>query len=290
MSDSPPALIPVRTPDDPRLVPYRLMRDAELAQRASPHRPDSHGPLAGLFVAEGDLVVRRLIESPFVTDSVLLAENRVGAMTPVLARLSATTPVMVAPQEVLNGIVGFNMHRGVLAMGRRAQPWSLDAILAESGPLLVLEDLVNHDNLGAIFRNAAGLGGRGCAVLLSPRCADPLYRKSLRVSMGHVLGVPFRRLERWPGDLERLRSAGWRILALSPRDDAPDLASIRADPGARIALLLGSEGPGLSPPALAAADDRLRIHMPPGRSGDRIDSLNVGMAAGIALHRLVCPG
>lgn len=284
-----PAIIPVSTLEEPRLAPYLGLRDAELAQRCTPDKPDAHGALGGLFVAEGELVVRRLIESRFMTESVLLAENRLRALEDALASLPDGTPVFIAPQTLLNSIVGFNMHRGVLAMGRRHRVWPLDKLLADPGPILILEDLVNHDNLGAIFRNAAGLGGPGCSILLSPRCADPLYRKSLRVSMGHVLGVPFHRLTNWPTDLHRVRSAGWRILAMTPDDAAADLAGVSPGNTGRTALLLGSEGPGLTPEALAAADARVRIAMPAGRSGARIDSLNVAMAAGIALHRLVVP-
>lgn len=286
-------VIPVNSLDDPRLTPYANMRDAELAQRTFPHDPPRHGELGGLFVAEGELVLERLIASPFPTESVLLAEGRFDRLRDRLERLPAGTPVFVAPQSLLNRIVGFNMHRGVLAMGRRADPFPFDRLLSLPGPLLILEDLVNHDNLGGVFRNAAGLGGSGCAVLLSPRCADPLYRKSLRVSVGHVLTVPFARSRRWPDDLERLVAAGWELLALTPRTDAADLAALEPtgpdDPPIRRALLLGSEGPGLDDRTLALSRP-VRIAMPPGPSGEVIDSLNVAMAAGIALHRLVRPG
>jgi tRNA G18 (ribose-2'-O)-methylase SpoU len=285
-------ILPVTSLDDPRLAPYANMRDAELAQRLDPLDPAAHG---GLFIAEGDLVLRRLIDSPFPTDSVLLAENRVDTLAPELARLSAHVPVFVAPQALFNAIVGFNMHRGVLAIGRRVQPYALEDLLGRSGPILILEDLVNHDNLGGIFRNAAGLGGTGCSILLSPRCGDPLYRKSLRVSMGHVLSVPFRRLTDWPGDLARIVAAGWDLLALTPRPDAIDLEDLAGSPrrspsypesAPRRAVLLGSEGPGLTESALAAAPRAVRIAMPPSPGGQTIDSLNVAMAAGIALYRL----
>lgn len=279
-----PPLIPVDSLADPRLAPYAGMRDAELAQRTRPGEAAAHGHLGGLFVAEGELVVRRLIRSPFATDSVLLADNRVESLAADLADLPPGTPVFTAPQRLFNTIVGFNMHRGVLALGRRAEPHALEALLGRPGPLVILEDLVNHDNLGAVFRNAAGLGGAGCSVLLSPRCADPLYRKSLRVSMGHVLSVPFVRLTDWPGDLGRVSAAGWRILALTPRPAAVSIEEAAVGP--RSAILLGSEGPGLTPEALAAADISVRIPMAPLDDDQTIDSLNVAMAAGIALYRI----
>ncbi len=288
-------IIPINSLDDPRLKPYANMRDAELAQRTDPHDPRRHGELGGLFVAEGELVLERLLASPFPTESVLLAEGRLERLRDRLERLHAGTPVFVAPQALLSQIVGFNMHRGVLAMGRRTDPYPLDSLLARQGPLLILEDLVNHDNLGGVFRNAAGLGGPGSAILLSPRCADPLYRKSLRVSMGHALTVPFSRSRDWTADLARLAAAGWELLALTPSAEATDLEALAPThkgpqpsfppPSPRQALLLGSEGPGLTEGTLKLARP-VRIAMPPGPSGEVIDSLNVAMAAGIALYSL----
>lgn len=288
-------ILPIQTlTDDARLAPYANMRDAELAQRAAPTEPDTHPGLRGLFVAEGELVVRRLIASPFAVASVLLADNRVEALRDDLARLSPEVPLFVAPQHVFNQIIGFNMHRGVLAMGVRAAPLSWTQAVSRSGPLVVLEDLVNHDNLGAIFRNVAGLGGPAAAVVLSPRCADPLYRKSLRVSMGHVLTVPFVRAERWPDGLGELAAAGWSVLAMTPGPDAADLEQVVHQVAPRCAIVLGSEGPGLSASAMARATHCVRISMPPPpvwlanreTADSAIDSLNVGMAAGLALYRL----
>jgi tRNA G18 (ribose-2'-O)-methylase SpoU len=173
----------------------------------------------------------------------------------------------------------------VLAIGERREAYPLPSLLAMPGPLLILEDLTNHDNLGGIFRTAAALGGPGCAVLLSPRCADPLYRKALRVSMGHVLGVPFARLAAWPQGLDSVRAAAWRVLALTPEQGAHDLAALEMGTG-RVALLLGSEGPGISPGAAARADFAVRIPMRPRPDGTTADSLNVAMAAGIGLYHL----
>jgi tRNA G18 (ribose-2'-O)-methylase SpoU len=282
-------LTPITTLADPRIAEYANLRDAELAQRLDPLDAAAH---RGLFIAEGELVVRRLLGSRFRTRSVLLAPSRLAPLRPDLDRLSPQTPVYVAEQPLFNAIVGFNMHRGLLAIGERPPPLPLTSFLTLPGPLIVLEDLVNHDNLGGIFRNAAALGGPGCAVLLSPRCADPLYRKSLRVSMGHVLTVPFTRSGAWPDDLDALREAGCTVLALTPTGaegaEATDLATAAAGLGGnRVALVLGSEGAGLAEATLKRADRAVRIPMrPPPGGGPPIDSLNVAMAAGIALYHL----
>lgn len=283
-------LIPISSLNDPRVAPYANLRDAELAQRRDPLDPSAHG---GLFIAEGELVLDRLIRSEFATESVLLTPGRVESLMPGLSRLEPGTPLYVAEPQVFNQIVGFNMHRGVLAIGRRREHWPLDRLVGLRGPLVILEDLVNHDNLGGIFRNAAGLGGPGVGVLLSPRCADPLYRKSLRVSMGHVLSVPFGRAGNgtWPdATLDALHSAGWETWALTPDSSAVNLETAAAKSGPRIAFLLGSEGPGLTDRTLRTAQRRVRIPMPPAPLAPEgaIDSLNVAMAAGIAMYALQC--
>lgn len=286
------AFIPVTSLGDPRLAAYANLRDAELAQRRDPVDAAAHG---GLFIAEGELVLERLIRSEFATESVLLTPRRLESLTPMLSLLPPETPIFVAEPEMLNQVVGFNMHRGVLAIGRRRNHWPLERLAGLSGPLLVLEDLVNHDNLGGIFRNAAGLGGAGVGVLLSPRCADPLYRKSLRVSMGHVLSVPFGRAGdgTWPGDaLATLHNAGWETWALTPELAAPELETAAGTRRTRIALLLGSEGPGLRDETQQRSLKRVRIPMPPApmAQGGPIDSLNVAMAAGIGLYALQARG
>ncbi len=280
-------LIDVADISDPRLAEYANMRDAELAQRADPLDARAHG---GLFIAEGDLVVRRLIASRFRTRSVLLTPTRLDAMRADIERLPTETPVYVAPPPVLNGIVGFNMHRGLLAIGERAGAGerAVDELLTHDGPLIVLEDVNNHDNLGGVFRCAASLGGGGVGVVLSPRCADPLYRKALRVSIGCVLSVPFARSAAWPEDLERMRGMGWHVLAMTPAADAVDVGEAMAasrKAGAKIALLLGAEGPGLSAEAMRAATARVRIPMH--RASPEVDSLNVHVAAGIGLYEVM---
>lgn len=268
---------PVDRLDDPRLAPYANLRDAQLR----------HAQL-GLFMAEGELVVELLIDSGRPIDSLLLTPTRLAAMRDRLAALKSHTPIYLASQDVMDGIVGMHMHRGVLAVGRRTPPPALTTLVASAPGLLVLEDLSNHDNVGSLFRSAAALMPSGSAVVLSPGCCDPLYRKSLRVSMGHALRVPYSAAASWPADLQQLRTLGFVVVALTPGAGSIDLdaaaAQLRGMPGKRLALLLGTEGRGLSDAACAAADLRVRIAMSPG-----VDSLNVAVAGAIAMHRLFAP-
>jgi tRNA G18 (ribose-2'-O)-methylase SpoU len=181
----------------------------------------------------------------------------------------------VADPRVLRLIAGFPVHRGVLAALDRPAVPSIDDVLARTGSMLVLEDLTDHENIGALFRNAAAFGAAG--VLLSPGCADPFYRRSVRVSMGHVLTVPFAQLGPWPDALNAVRASGRVVVALTPEPDAPPITATRAP----VALLLGTEGAGLSAAALAQCDARARIPMTNG-----VDSLNVATAAAIALYTI----
>lgn len=260
------------------------MRDAELAQRADPLNTAAH---EGLFIAEGQLVVERLLKSRFRVHSILTTPARLASLHHALSSLPPDTPVFLAPPETLNSIVGLNMHRGLLAVGHRSSDLSLPDLLARPGPIVILEDLVNHDNLGGVFRNAAALGGKGVSVLLSPRCADPLYRKSLRVSMGLALSVPFARAAAWPGALHDIRAAGFEVWALTLGSGTTPLPAAVAEAIAqhrRVALILGSEGPGLTPLAQSAADRLVTIPM--SKADAAVDSLNVAVAAGIALYEL----
>lgn len=278
---------------DPRIAPYANLRDAELRQRLDPTDTLAH---AGLFVAEGDLVVRTLVRSRFEVVSLLTTAQRLEKLDDVLTGLDPGVPIYVAEQEVLNGIVGFNIHRGLLALGRRGTPMTLEDVLSgqrdgrqDVGPLVVLEDLTNHDNLGGIFRNVAALAGPTSAVLLSPRCADPLYRKCLRVSMGLALTVPTARSASWPEDLARIGHAGFTTWALTPSSDAIELSEALSRAkhearGRRIALVLGSEGPGLTSQAMSSCEKRVRLGM--WASSSAVDSLNVAVSAGIALYQL----
>lgn len=284
-------LVTIDTLDDPRIADYRNLRDHELLQRADPFDPEGH---RGLFIAEGELVVRRLLESPYRARSLFIAANRVEPLRDVIEALGDDVPVFVAGPKILNEVVGFNIHRGILAAGVRPRPATLEQVLARRGPFVILEDLFNHDNIGSIFRNAAALGGAGVTVLLSPRTADPLYRKALRVSTGHALLIPWIRLEDWPADLDRLRSAGVKLLAMTPgagareiREVAADLRAARTGGGdARLGLMMGTEGPGLTEAAMQRADAKVRIDMPPGPSGEPADSLNVAVAMAVALFAL----
>jgi tRNA G18 (ribose-2'-O)-methylase SpoU len=256
----------VTDPGDPRIADFRDLTDAD-------RRPDRPGG-KGLVIAEGVPVVQRLLASPYPPRAVLGVPARLADLAADLA--GASFPVYATSADVLTRTVGFHLNRGVLAAADRAPEPAPGPLLAAARRVLVLEGVNDHENLGALFRNAAGLGVD--AVLLGPRCADPLYRRSVRVSMGHVLRVPFVHLPGWA----ELRSAlaGWTVLALAPHPPAVPLSTV--DPTTpRVALLLGAEGPGLTAEALAAAHQRVRIPMAPG-----VDSLNVATAAAIAIHHL----
>ncbi|TVS05041.1 MAG: RNA methyltransferase [Phycisphaerales bacterium] len=276
-------VILVDDPDLPELLPYANQRDAWLRARHNPDRVDD-GPDAltasGLFMAEGALVVEHLIESPFGVESVLVSTTAFEKHRPLLDRLEPGTPVYLAPPELTDRISGYRMHRGLLACGRRGRPISPAELLDRCDALVVMEDLANHDNVGGIFRNVSALMGPGAGVLLTSRTCDPLYRKALRVSMGHALRVPFAETGRWPGELDAVRAAGFALLALTT-DDASDISEIDRGALRKIAIMVGAEGPGLSRRAADKADLKVRIPMAPG-----VDSLNVSVATGIAMHRL----
>jgi tRNA G18 (ribose-2'-O)-methylase SpoU len=255
---------------DPRIAEYRSVSEPALAAAA------------GVFVAEGSFVVRRLLQQDrFSPRSVLVTEAALRRLSDVLSSPPPSLDIYLTSLDVMREIAGFNIHRGCLALGDRRPP--LDPLeLAESARrLLVLEGLGNPDNVGGIFRNAAAFGVD--AVLLGPGCADPLYRKAIRVSMAATLLVPFAAFDNWPADLAALRRHGVRLIALTPVRDAEALGAIPASccSGDRVALLVGSEGDGLSRDAIAAADLRVRIPIAP-----LVDSLNAATAAGIALHWL----
>ncbi|HRQ72213.1 MAG TPA: RNA methyltransferase [Phycisphaerales bacterium] len=268
--------------DDPRVEVYRNQKDQWLRARAE----GGTGLTGGLFMAEGELVVRTLLRSRFEPVSALVAENRVGALADALAALPRGVPVYVGSRAVVEAIVGFDLHRGVLACGRVGMPMDAESVMRRAAALVVAEELSNHDNLGSIFRSAGALvGPERAGVLLGPRCCDPLYRKCLRVSMGCALQVPFARLEPWPDGLGVVRASGFTLIALTPGEDAVPIDEVAARaacvPGFRPALLVGAEGPGLSEGATAGAELRVRIPISVG-----VDSLNAAVAAAIALHRL----
>jgi tRNA G18 (ribose-2'-O)-methylase SpoU len=248
--------VEVDDPDDPRLSDYVGLTDSV--------RRVKHEPEAGFFLAEGQLVMRRAVRSGCRPRSMLLAPNRVDDLLPDLAELDC--PVYVASADVLLAVTGFHVHRGALGSFARPAPRSAAELLATSSRILVLEEVNSPTNLGAVFRSAAGLGMD--AVILSPTCCDPLYRRAVRVSMGEVLALPYAYAGSWPGFVADLRSGGFRVLALTPDSAATPLDAITVDATDRVAVLLGAEGPG-------------RIPMCAG-----VDSLNVGAAAAIACWAL----
>jgi tRNA G18 (ribose-2'-O)-methylase SpoU len=248
--------------DDPRIADYRQLKERQL---------NAEG---GRFVAESERVVRRLLGSGVRVHSVLVTPPRLAAMADLLTD-QQRFPVYVASQSIVDGIAGFHVHRGCLAVGER--PTGL--VIAEGARVVVaVEDLVDVDNLGAIVRNAAAFGAG--ALLLSPRSADPFYRKAIRVSLGSVFTLPIIRLDRWPDDLVALRrSHGFAIVGAVLASGAIPLAALA--PPARTILLLGAEGPGLSAAASAACDHLVTIPMAPGA-----DSLNVATAGAVFLYHL----
>lgn len=260
--------VPIDDPFDARLDEYRNVPDRELASRR------------GVFVAEGRLVVRRLLtESPLATRSVMVTEPTRAAMADLFAARS-DVPVYVVRQDVMNGITGFNVHRGCLAIGDRPQPARWQDVTGHASLIVVLERVSNADNVGGVFRNAAAFGAD--AVLVDPVSTDPLYRKAIRTSMGAVLRVPFARAEPWPDALHELRDQGFALIALTPAADASPLRDCIAGVSRRpVAVVLGHEGEGLSAGALEACEYHVRIPMASG-----IDSLNVSGAAAIALYEL----
>lgn len=281
-----PNIVPISSLDGPQLAPYRDQKDAWLRAR---HNPEATGPTTGtgldggLFMAEGELVVAELIRSRHEVVSVLAAEHRLAEIGPLLAGLAPGVPVFVGPPELLARLVGFKMHRGVLACGRAATPTTEAELVAGVRTIVALEDLANHDNIGGIFRCVRALGGGEAGVLLSPRCCDPLYRRALRVSIGHALHVPWAWAADWPGALDRMRKGGVAALALTPGADPVDLHELANGRlrGDRIAILAGAEGPGLTAQAMARADLRVRIPM-----DSAVDSLNVTVSVALSLHAL----
>jgi tRNA G18 (ribose-2'-O)-methylase SpoU len=254
--------------DDPRIRDYRNVSDAELLRRRN------------LFVAEGRLVVGRLLETQHHMLSLLLNEAAFQSLEKSLASIVGRTPVYICDTEDFTLITGFRLHRGCLALAARPQEKAPADVAERSDILLVLEGVTDPDNIGSVFRNAAAFGANG--VLLSPTCCDPLYRKAIRTSMGSVLKIPYARIESWPEGLKMLTARGFTIVALTPRQSSIALTSCRSrEPGQRLAMLVGSEGPGLSAAAEAMADVCVRIPIRPD-----IDSLNLATATGIALYHL----
>jgi tRNA G18 (ribose-2'-O)-methylase SpoU len=261
--------IRLERPGDPRVAEYRDVPEPELIRAR------------GLFVAEGRLVVRRLIdERRYGVRSLLLSHAARSDLEPWLARLDPDVPVYICAADQFLGLTGLDIHRGCLALVQRPPASPLDDVLRDARLVVALEDVANADNVGGVFRNAAAFGAG--AVLLSPSCCDPFYRKAIRTSMAATLRVPFARIDAWLEGLSDLRARGFTLVALTPREPSQPLdAFARGTRPDRLVLLVGAEGAGLSPAAERAADVRVRIPVRPA-----VDSLNLAVATGIALSRL----
>ena len=256
--------------EDPRIAGYQAVREADLLTAR------------GLFVAESRIVVERLLAvRRFPVRSLLVNEAALAALAPALAAYPGEPEIFVAHRDLISSLAGYRVHQGCLALAERGPEIPPEALVANAqrGLLVALERLGDPDNVGGAFRNARAFGADG--VLLAPGGADPLYRKAVRVSTGATLQLPFARCASWPGELEKLRAAGWTLLAAVAEPDASDVSDygVRIPMPERVCLMLGSEGYGLSAGARAAADACVTIRM---RAG--FDSLNVATASGILLH------
>ncbi len=260
------SIVRISSLDDPRLGDYRGLTDAALAKTRS------------RFIAESTVVVRRALDSGAAPRS-FLVDERHGAVIEALAGRVPEAPVFVGEGQLLEQLTGFHLHRGALGSFERPAPADLDALLEGARRVVVLEDVAEHTNVGAIFRSAAGLGID--AVLLSPRSADPLYRRAIRVSMGTVFSQPWARLEAWPEGVAALKRHGFEVHALELTDDAVSIDELAARGPERLALVLGTEGAGIRPETLEAVDGAVLIPM---REG--VSSLNVGAAAAVAMWEL----
>lgn len=263
-------LLEVIDPDDPRLADYRDLTDVALRSAGEPS--------AGLYMAEGGKVIERALGAGHRPRSVLVEQKR-AAQARDLLHGHPDAPIYVASAQIVAAVAGYRVHRGFLAAMHRPHPRSLAQVTAGAARLLVLEDLVDHTNVGAAFRSAAALGFD--AVVVSPRCADPLYRRSIKVSMGAVLQLPWATAPSWPQALDDLRDDGFTVYALTPDPAARTLAAVAADPPQRLAVLIGTEGDGITAAARARSDAAVRIPM-----GNGIDSLNAAAATAVACYAL----
>jgi tRNA G18 (ribose-2'-O)-methylase SpoU len=264
-------LLTIDDPDDPRLSDYTNLTDVELRRRRE--------PAEGLFIAEGEKVIRRARQAGYEMRSMLLSSKWVDVMRDVIDEVPA--PVYAVSPDLAERVTGYHVHRGALAsMQRKPLPAPAEILGDEAAPVrrvAVFEDIVDHANLGAAFRNAAALGVD--AVLLTPRCADPFYRRAVKVSMGAVFQVPWTRLESWPQDIGLMREAGFTTAALCLSDQAITLDELAARDDDKLALIFGTEGDGLTAEALIGADEHVRIPMEAG-----VDSLNVAAASAVAFY------
>ena len=266
-----PDVIDITDPDDSRVDDFRNLNSID-------RRPDLPSG-KGLVIAEGVLVVQRMLASRFTPYAFLGTDRRLAELGGGLADSGA--PFYRVSSEVMAEVVGFHLNRGVLGVARRAPELTAAEVITGAHTVAVLEGVNDHENLGSIFRNAAGLDVD--AMIFGAGCADPLYRRAVRVSMGHALLVPFAQTQRWPGDLELLRDNGFQLLAMTPDPQACTLAdAMSARSGQKVAVLVGAEGPGLTETAMRASDIRVRIPMSRGT-----DSLNVATAAACAFYERI---
>ena len=266
---------PITDPQDPRLRDYVGLTDVALRRRTEPER--------GLYVAESEKVIRRALAAGHHPRSFLMGERWLTDLGDVVTAAEANgIPVFVGDPDVIEALTGFHLHRGALAAMQRPELPTVAHVLDGARRVLVLEDIVDHTNVGAVFRSAAALGVD--AVLVTPRCAGPLYRRAIRVSMGTVFQVPWTRIDPWPGAVSLLGDLGFTTAALALRQDSVGLDELAADPPDRLALILGTEGDGLSHRTLAEVDLTVRIPMLGG-----VDSLNVAAAGAVAAWALRVP-
>lgn len=277
------SMIEITDPSDPRIGVFLNQKDAWLKAAHNPDASESEADL-GYFIAEGVLVVDHLLDSRFPIESVFVSHSRVPGVEELLKRVPDSVPVYVAEQTVMDEIVGFPIHRGLLACGKRIPHPDPVELARCSRALVVLEDLSNHDNVGSVFRSTAALGGEGVSVILSARCCDPLYRKSLRVSMGHALRVPYAIVEDLPEFIVQIRTLGFTSLAMTPDQGGEPVSMASHRAVERPALFFGAEGPGLTGRTMESVDHRVRIPMARG-----VDSLNISVAAAVTLHACLEP-
>lgn len=267
--------ITITTRDDERLSDYVGLTDVALRRRTEPEH--------GLYIAESEKVIRRALAAGHRPRSLLMGERWLTDLADVVADAeSGGVPVFVGAADVIEELTGFHLHRGALAAMQRPPLPALADLVAGARRVLVLEDVVDHTNVGAVFRSAAALGVD--AVLVTPRCADPLYRRAIRVSMGTVFQVPWTRIDPWPDGVRDLQAAGFTVATLALADDAVSLDDLATNPPERLALVLGTEGDGLSRHTLDAADLTVTIPMAGG-----VDSLNVAAAGAVAAWALRPP-
>jgi len=264
--------IEIEDPRDERVADFLHLTDVRLRRRLEPER--------GLYLAESEKVIRRALAAGHSPRAFLMSRKWLDDLADLVEQATATrVPVYVAGEDVIREMTGFHLHRGALASMQRPDLPTLEDVLGGARRVIVLEDIVDHTNVGAVFRSAAALGVDG--VLVTPRCADPLYRRSIRVSMGTVFQVPWTRTGTWPADVDTLRRAGFTVAAFALEDESVSLDDLAADPPDRLALVLGAEGDGLGHRTVAASDLVVRIPMAGG-----VDSLNVAAASAVAMWAL----